>query len=160
LNRKCKNTPFLLWETKSQPTGFPCGSFPCWHPACSRQEGQADLSAVLSAIAPGATAEGPAKVECQHANAPPRQVPGREVAGFQLAPCCPSQHESTAITTRELKAGREGRFWGVNVVFRCRGGGTIRLSHHSLPAAARGGHPAQRPVGWRGPILKRATFQA
>ena len=49
-------------------SGLPRGSFPCRHPACSRQEGQA---------------------ECQHANAPPRQVPGREVAGFQLAPCLP-----------------------------------------------------------------------
>jgi hypothetical protein len=48
--------------------GIPRGSFPCCHPACSRQEGQA---------------------ERQHANAPPRQVPGREVAGFQLAPCLP-----------------------------------------------------------------------
>jgi hypothetical protein len=43
-----------------------------------KAEGQADLSAV-----------GPAKVECQHANAPPQQVPGREVAGFQLAPRLP-----------------------------------------------------------------------
>jgi hypothetical protein len=30
-----------------------------------------------------------AQPKCQHANAPPRQVPGREVAGFQLAPCFP-----------------------------------------------------------------------
>jgi len=70
-------------------------------PACSRQEGQAGLSAVLSTVGP-AKAEGPAKVECQHANAspfarrlrrdkPPQQVPGREVAGFQLAPMLPSQ---------------------------------------------------------------------
>jgi hypothetical protein len=31
--------------------------------------------------------------------------------------------ESTAITTRELKAATEGRFLGVNVVFRSRGWG-------------------------------------
>ena len=53
---------------KWQLRGFPRGSFPCRHPACSTHEGQA---------------------ECQHANAPPPQVPGREVAGFQLAPCLP-----------------------------------------------------------------------
>ena len=40
-----------------------------------------------------------------------------------LRPVCPSQHGITAITTRELKATREGRFWGVNVVFRSRGWG-------------------------------------
>ena len=34
------------------------------YPACSRREGQADLSAVLSA-------ESPVKVECQQANATP-----------------------------------------------------------------------------------------
>ena len=51
------------------------------HPACSRHEGQADLSAV-----------GPAKVECQHANAPPRQVPGRVVIVHRIAPRLPSQH--------------------------------------------------------------------
>ena len=48
--------------------------------------------------------------------------------------------ESTAITTRDLKAGSEVRFWGVNVVFRSRGAGRIRLSHHSLSAAVRGGN--------------------
>jgi hypothetical protein len=93
LNRKCKNTPFLLWETKSQPTGFPRGSFPCWHPACSRQEGQADLSAVLSAVVL-TKAEGPAKEECQHANAPPRQMPGRAAIVHRIAPRLPSQHGS------------------------------------------------------------------
>jgi len=42
--------------------------------------------------------------------------------------------DSTAITTRKLKAVREGRFWGVNVVFRCRGGGAIRFTiARSLP---------------------------
>ena len=45
-------------------------------------ERQADLSAV-----------GPANVERQHANAPPRQVPGRKVAGFQLAPCLPRDRD-------------------------------------------------------------------
>ncbi len=51
--------------------GFPRGSFPCRHPACSRQEGQA---------------------ECQHANAPPRRVPGRAVIVPKIAPRLPSQH--------------------------------------------------------------------
>jgi len=51
--------------------GIPRGSFPCRHPACSRQEGQA---------------------ECQHANAPPRQVPGRAVIVPKIAPRLPSQH--------------------------------------------------------------------
>jgi hypothetical protein len=36
---------------RPRPGHFPRGSFPCRHPACSRQEGQA---------------------KCQHANAPPR----------------------------------------------------------------------------------------
>ena len=63
----------------------------------------------------------------QPAPAPPRQLPGREVAAFQLAPGgrmpTPLRNlESTAITTRELKETREGRFWVVNEVFRCRGG--------------------------------------
>jgi len=56
----------------------------------------------------------------------------------RLRPVCPRNMESTAITTREFKAGREGRFWGVNVVFRCRGEGKIRLCHYSLSAAVRG----------------------
>jgi hypothetical protein len=30
--------------------------------------------------------------------------------------------ESTAITTRELRASREDRFWGVNLAVGCRGG--------------------------------------
>jgi len=35
-------------------------------------------------------------------------VPGRGAAGFQLAPCLPSATwNSTAITTRELKAGMD-----------------------------------------------------
>ena len=46
-----------------------------------KAEGQADLSAV-----------GPAKVECQHANAPPRQVPGRAVIVPKIAPLPPPQH--------------------------------------------------------------------
>ena len=41
------------------------------HPACSRHEGQA---------------------ECQHANAPPRQVPGSVVIVARIAPRLPSQH--------------------------------------------------------------------
>jgi hypothetical protein len=65
--------------------------------------------------------------------------------------------ESTAITTRQLKAGREGRFWGINIVFRCRRRGEIRLCHHSLSAAATGGKakPNANPMHasngrWRG----------
>ena len=46
---------------------------------------------------------------------PPRQVPGREVAGIQLAPGGRVQTplrnmESTAVTTMESKASREDRF--------------------------------------------------
>jgi hypothetical protein len=67
-----------------------------------------------------------------------------EVAGFQLALCDRVQKllrnmESTAMTTSELKAGRAGPFWDVNVVFRFRGGGKIRLCNQSFSAAARGG---------------------
>jgi hypothetical protein len=39
-----------------------------------------------------------------------------------LRPVALRNMESTAITTRELKAGREGRLWGDNMIFRCRGG--------------------------------------
>jgi hypothetical protein len=39
-----------------------------------------------------------------------------------LRPAALRNMESTAITTRELKTGMEGRSWGVNVVFRCRAG--------------------------------------
>ena len=73
----------------------------------------------------------------------------REVAGVQLAPGGRVQTplrnmESTAATTRELNAGRQDHFWGVNVVFRCRGWGKIRLCHHSL-TAARGGNARMMP---------------
>ena len=44
-----------------------------------------------------------------------------------LRPFALRNMESTAITTRDLKAGTEARFWGVSLVFRCRGGGG--LSH-------------------------------
>jgi hypothetical protein len=47
--------------------------------------------------------------------------------------------ESTAITTRDLKAGIEDPLWGVNVVFRSRGDAKIRSCFYSLSAAARGG---------------------
>jgi hypothetical protein len=60
--------------------------------------------------------------------------------------------ESTAITTRELKAGREGRFWGVNLAFRCRGKGKIRLCFYSLSAAARAGNPFSFYVENRAPL--------
>src|ERR1035441_5913061 len=56
-----------------------------------------------------------------------------------LRPIALRNMESTAITTRDLKAYREGDFWGVNVFFRCRGGRRIRLCHHSLSDATRGG---------------------
>src|ERR1039458_10793023 len=52
-----------------------------------------------------------------------------------LRPIALRNMESTAITTRDLKAYREGDFWGVNVFFRCRGGRRIRLCHHSLSDA-------------------------
>ena len=55
-------------------------------------------------------------------------------------PRCLRNMEPTAVTTRELKAATEGRFWGVNLAFRSRGAGEIRLYHHSLSAAARGGN--------------------
>ncbi len=71
LYRGIHHVNLLFWEAQIQRTGFPCGSFPCRHPACSRQEGQA---------------------ECQHANAPPRQVPGRVVIAHRIAPRLPSQH--------------------------------------------------------------------
>jgi len=54
---------------------------------------------------------------------PPRQVPGRKVAGFQLAPCgfvqTPLRNmESAAITTVD---GREAKpLLGVSLVFRSR----------------------------------------
>jgi hypothetical protein len=53
--------------------------------------------------------------------------------------------ESTAITTRELKAGREDRFWGVNLAFRSRGRRKFRLCHHSLSAAAMGSNARMMP---------------
>ena len=53
------------------PKTFPPTRSRGCHPACCKHEGQA---------------------ECQHANAPPRQVPGRVVIGPSIAPRLPSQH--------------------------------------------------------------------
>ena len=58
-------------KSRFHPRGISPYAFPCCHPACSRHEGQA---------------------ECQHANAPPRQVPGRVVIDPSIAPRLPSQH--------------------------------------------------------------------
>jgi hypothetical protein len=85
---------------------FPRGSFPCRHPACSRQK---------------------AKPNANTRTLRPDKCLVVKSLDSSLRPVALRNMESTAITTRELKAGREGRFWGVNVVFRCRGGGAIRL---------------------------------
>ena len=53
--------------------------------------------------------------------------------------------ESTAITTRDLKAETEARSWGVSLVLRGRGGGNYRTVHHWLSAAARGGNARMIP---------------
>jgi hypothetical protein len=48
--------------------------------------------------------------------------------------------KSTAFTTREFKAGKEDRFYGVGFAVRRRGAGKIRLCFYSLSAAASGGN--------------------
>ena len=49
-----------------------------------------------------------------------------------LRPAALRNMESTAITTRGLKARRESHFLGVNCAVRCRGEAKIRLPFYSL----------------------------
>jgi len=77
----------------------------------------------------------------------PRSQPGREVAGFQLAPVLPfATWNPPPSPPGELKAlkGKERPLLGVNIVFRCRGGEEIGRCFYSLSAAARGGDAMRR----------------
>ena len=68
-----------------------------------KSRGQVDLSAA-----------GLAKVECQHANA----------SSFAKATTDGRPDKCLVV-----KAGREGRFWGVNFDFRCRGWPAPKIKH-------------------------------
>jgi len=100
------------------------------HPACSRHEGQADLSPVASA-----------KVECQHANASPRQVPGHVVIVHRIAPRLPSQHGIHRHHHQgSLRQGEEKPLLGCQPCFPLTRRGRNQTGHHWLSAAARGGN--------------------
>ena len=67
------------------------------------------------------------------------------------------ESDTPAITTHELKAGRAGRFWGVNLAFRCRGGEKSDCAITRSPPPRGGGNYCFIRYVWWNVVLPLTT---